>query len=185
MSIWNGGEIELFGKNVHAYAYQVFRDSISYISQDIKLFRASIYENILYGNRNATMEEVIQAAKLSYADEFIQKLDQGYETVLNESGVSLSGGQLQRLAIARAFLKNAPVLLIDEATSALDPHSERQVTDAISLLSENRTVITVSHRLSTIEHADRIFVFDHQTLAEDGTYDELLQKHGAYYELHH
>lgn len=177
------GNIKLFGKTIYSYSYSSFRDSFSYISQDIKLFQASIYENIQYGNPEASREEVVNAAKQSYAHEFIISLDRGYDTIIHDKGVSLSGGQLQRIAIARAFLKNAPILLVDEATSALDPYSESKITGALAALGKDRTVITVSHKLSSTIHADRIYVFHQHGIAEEGTYEELVCKKGVFYKI--
>ena len=137
-------------------------------------------DNIRYGRIDATTEEVIEAAKAAFADEFIQALPNGYDTFLGERGVRLSGGQRQRIAIARAILKNPPLLLLDEATSALDAHSERVVQEALNTAMKNRTTFVIAHRLATVQQADCIWVFDQGRLCEQGTHTELLARGGLY-----
>jgi subfamily B ATP-binding cassette protein MsbA len=139
--------------------------------------------NILYGNPHASKEDVYKAAKAAAAHSFIQKLPQGYDTRIGESGIRLSGGQRQRISIARAMLKNAPILLLDEATSSLDTESERQVQKALEKLIVGRTCIIIAHRLSTVKDANKIYVLDQGTIAEQGTHSQLLKKKGIYSEL--
>ena len=141
-------------------------------------------ENIRYGRLNATDEEVFEAAKNAYANEFILKFENGYQTQIGERGVKLSGGQKQRLAIARAFLNNAPILIFDEATSNLDSESENFIRKSMEMLSKNKTTIVVAHRLSTLKNVNRIFVLDNQNIQEEGTHHELLESDGAYKRLY-
>jgi subfamily B ATP-binding cassette protein MsbA len=151
------------------------------------LFDRTVRENIAYGQLEAaTEEQVIAAAKAAYAHDFIMALPKGYDTPLGAQGLSLSGGQRQRIAIARALLKNAPILILDEATSALDNESEHFIQKAFdeAILDKNRTTIVIAHRLSTIENADKIVVMDKGRIIEQGSHAELLAKHGAYYQLH-
>ncbi|WP_025027477.1 ABC transporter ATP-binding protein [Caldalkalibacillus mannanilyticus] len=151
------GKIKVFGVDVNNWDTQELRSKIALVSQDIYLFPNTIAENIAYGNLNATHEEIVEAAKLAHAHSFIMELPQGYQTILGENGFELSGGQKQRIAIARAFLKDAPLLLLDEPTSALDTHTEELVNAGIRKLSENRTVLVISHRLSTIQDYDLVW----------------------------
>jgi subfamily B ATP-binding cassette protein MsbA len=151
------------------------------VSQDIVLFNDTVHANIAFGAREVcSREDVIAAAKAANAWDFIQQLPEGLDTWIGEDGAKLSGGQRQRIAIARALLKNAPILILDEATSALDTESERQVQAALATLMENRTTLVIAHRLSTIEHADNILVLDHGRIVESGTHAEL-QAAGGYY----
>jgi subfamily B ATP-binding cassette protein MsbA len=161
------------------------RDNIALVSQEVVLFDDTIAANIAYGTMNNASEgEIIEAAKAAHAWEFIEKLPDGLQTMVGENGARLSGGQRQRLAIARAFLKNAPVLLFDEATSALDTESERYVQDAMEKLRKNRTTIVIAHRLSTIQNADRIVVMQDGSIMETGNHEELLAKNGIYTRLY-
>ncbi|MBQ9724146.1 MAG: lipid A export permease/ATP-binding protein MsbA [Neisseriaceae bacterium] len=179
------GEILLDGKDLREYALPLLRENISLVSQDIFLFNSTIRDNIAYGGKtNASDDEVIQALKAANAWEFVAKLPDGIHTEIGENGAKLSGGQRQRIAIARAILKNAPVLILDEATSALDTESERLVQSALEKLMQNRTTIVVAHRLSTIENADEIIVMDYGKIVETGTHYELLAKKGRYAALH-
>jgi subfamily B ATP-binding cassette protein MsbA len=160
------------------------RESIALVSQDVVLFNDTVEANIAFGSSQlSTQEEVLAAAKAAYAWEFIELLPQGMQTLIGEDGAKLSGGQRQRIAIARALLKNAPILILDEATSALDTESERQVQAALSTLMKNRTTLVIAHRLSTIEHADRILVIDQGGIVESGTHSELLAANGYYANL--
>ena len=153
------------------------------IQQDTFLFSASVKENIAYGRADATDEEIIEAAKLAEAHEFISALPNGYDTFIGERGVKLSGGQKQRLAIARMFLRNPKILILDEATSALDNETERQIQRAMQKLSENRTTITVAHRLATVRNSNRILVLENGSITEEGTHENLIAKRGVYYNL--
>lgn len=177
------GEITLDGQNIAEVAQDDLRNNIAYVPQEPLLFHRSIYDNIAYGNPDASREEVLRAAKLAHADEFIAKLPAGYETLVGERGVKLSGGQKQRVAIARAMLKQAPVLVLDEATSALDSKSEKYITSALDNLMKKRTTIVIAHRLSTIRKLDRILVIKDGQIVEDGTHKELLARNGLYAEL--
>jgi ATP-binding cassette subfamily B protein len=147
------------------------------------LFHRTLADNVRYGRQDATDEEVKSVAKMAHANEFIKELSHGYETLVGERGVKLSGGQRQRIAIARAMLKNAPILVLDEATSALDSESEKLIQDALWKLMESRTSIVIAHRLSTIQHMDRIVVLDDGKVIEDGSHQELLAQKGVYAKL--
>ena len=161
------------------------RSQISMVNQQVVLFNRTVRENIAYGQlEGSTDEQVIAAAKAAYAHDFIMSLPQGYDTPLGAQGLNLSGGQRQRIAIARAILKNAPILILDEATSALDNESEYYIQRAFDAAMQDRTTIVIAHRLSTIENADRIVVMDQGKIVEQGTHAELLAMHGAYYQLH-
>lgn len=176
-------EITIDRQNIRKVNQDSLRQNIAIIPQDVSLFNHSILDNIRYGRLDATDEEVMEASRLAHADEFIQKLPEGYETLVGERGLKLSGGQRQRIAIARAILKDAPILILDEATSALDTESERLIQDSLEKLMANKTVIAIAHRLSTISSLDRILVFDKGAMVEDGTHDELLKKEGVYANL--
>ena len=177
------GRILLDGRDIRTVTLASLRSNIGVVQQDVYLFSGSIYENILYGRPDATYDEVIEAAKLAGAHEFITSLDDGYETYVGERGVKLSGGQKQRISIARVFLKNPPVLILDEATSALDNESERMVQHSLERLSVGRTVFTIAHRLSTIRNAKVILVLNENGIVEQGSHDELMAKKGVYYNL--
>lgn len=175
------GSIKLNGTDIADYTLASLRRHISYVGQEVNLFNDSVFANIAYGQmRSASTEAVVAACRMAHADDFIEKLANGYDTVVGENGVMLSGGQRQRLAIARAILKDAPLLILDEATSALDTESERKVQQGLTSLMENRTTIVIAHRLSTIEHADRIVVMDEGQVVEVGTHQELLKTRGYY-----
>ena len=177
------GKIIIDGQNVRDVTLHSLRSAIGIVQQDVYLFSGTVFENIAYGKFNATEEEVIAAAKLAGADEFISQLKDGYHSYVGERGVKLSGGQKQRIAIARVFLKNPPILLLDEATSALDNESEILIEKSLKKLAKGRTTLTIAHRLTTIKDADRILVLGKNGIEEEGTHEELLSKKGTYYRL--
>ena len=177
------GNIKIDGQDIRDVTQDSLHEAIAVIPQDPSLFHRSIYENILYGRRNATHQEVIAAAKRAYAHEFIITLSCGYDTQVGERGVRLSGGQRQRIAIARAILKNAPILILDEATSQLDSVTETEIQDSLWDLMHNKTTLVIAHRLSTLLYMDRILVFDQGTIVEDGSHEQLLEKNGLYKQL--
>lgn len=177
------GSIKIDGKDIQDVRIESLREQIGIVLQDSILFSDSVKSNILMGNPNASDEEVIEAAKAANAHEFILALPEGYDTKVGERGVKLSGGQKQRVAIARVFLKNPPILVLDEATSALDLESESLIQDSLERLAHNRTTIVVAHRLSTITHANQIFVIDHGELKEQGTHEQLMEAKGIYFNL--
>ena len=179
------GEILLDGVNIQDYRLSNLRENCAVVSQQVHLFNDTIANNIAYAAQDKySREEIIAAAKAAYALEFIEKSPQGFDTVIGENGASLSGGQRQRLAIARALLRNSPVLILDEATSALDTESERAIQSALDELKKDRTVIVIAHRLSTIENADEILVIDHGEIRERGNHKALLEQNGAYKQLY-
>lgn len=178
------GSITIDGKDIRKVTLESLRRNIGMVQQDVYLFSGTVKENILYGKPDATDEEVIQAAKLANAHDFIMELENGYDTFVGERGVKLSGGQKQRISIARAFLKNPPILILDEATSALDNESERLVQQALDVLAKGRTTLIIAHRLSTVKNADRIVVLTSNGIEEEGTHDELINKGGVYASLY-
>jgi ATP-binding cassette subfamily B protein len=179
----DGGEILIDGQNIAHITQDDLRRHIAYVAQEPLLFHRSIRENIAYGKSGATDDEIIKAAHKAYADEFIKTLPQGYDTLVGERGVKLSGGQRQRIAIARAILKDAPILVLDEATSALDSESEVLIQKALWKLMEGRTAIVIAHRLSTIQKMDRILVLTHGEIIEEGSHQSLIKKKGTYAKL--
>ncbi len=179
------GEVRLDGRSIGDYGLKALREQIGYVLQDTVLFRGTIFENIAFGRPDATREEVVQAARLANADEFIARMPLGYDTPVGERGSTLSGGQRQRIGIARVMVRNSPILLLDEPTAALDSESEKLVIDALERLMKGRTVITIAHRLSTIRDADQIIVISGGVVAENGTHDQLLAANGIYAALHH
>jgi len=179
------GEVLIDGHDVRDYKLKPLRDQIGYVLQETVLFRGTILENIAFGRPSATKDEVIAAAKLANADEFISKMPLGYDTLVGERGSTLSGGQRQRIGIARVMVRNSPILLLDEPTAALDSESEKLVIDALQKLMKGKTVIAIAHRLSTIRDATQIIVIANGVVAEDGTHEQLLARNGIYAELHH
>jgi len=181
----SSGKILLDGFDIQKIELTALRSQIAMVNQQVVLFNRSVRDNIAYGQlQGASEAEIIAAAKAAYAHDFIMNLPQGYDTILGAQGLNLSGGQRQRIAIARAILKNAPILILDEATSALDNESEHFIQKAFDKAMQERTTIVIAHRLSTIENADRIVVMDKGRIVEQGNHQELMQKHGAYYQLH-
>ena len=177
------GQILIDGVDIKDMTQEALHSQISLIPQDPSLFHRTLLENILYGRLEASEAELIEAARKAYADDFIAHMTEGYNSLVGERGVKLSGGQRQRIAIARVILKNAPILILDEATSSLDSITEKAIQDTLDIAMNGKTVIVVAHRLSTIAHLDRILVFDHGRIIEDGTHSKLLAKGGAYYRL--
>ena len=178
------GEIKVYGENTRDWNLNALRSIFTVISQEIFLFPVSIQENIAYGRPKATQDEIIAAAKVANAHEFIMELPDGYNTLVGERGIKLSGGQKQRIALARAIVKNAPILLLDEPTSALDTHSEALVQEAIERSLRDKTAIIIAHRLSTIKKVDRILVMDKGCIVAQGTHEELLAENELYNELY-
>ena len=179
----NEGGIFIDGQDIRDVTQKTLREAIAYVPQESSLFHRSVFENIAYGRPDATDEEVYEAARLANADEFIADLPNGYDTLVGERGIKLSGGQRQRIAIARAILKDAPILVLDEATSALDSESEAAIQEALANLMEGRTSIVVAHRLSTIAGLDEIVVLKDGEIVEQGSHKELLAKKGEYAKL--
>ncbi|MEG0614970.1 MAG: ABC transporter ATP-binding protein [Oscillospiraceae bacterium] len=179
------GKILIDGKDVKNFTLHSLRTNIGVVQQDVYLFSGTVFENIVYGKPSASKDEVINAAKQAGADDFICQLSSGYDTYVGERGVKLSGGQKQRISIARAFLKNPPILILDEATSALDNESERFVQQSLEKLSKGRTTFTIAHRLTTIRNATLIIVLTENGVEEKGSHAELMQKKGIYYNLYH
>jgi subfamily B ATP-binding cassette protein MsbA len=180
----SSGAVRVDGVDVRDYRLQALRDQIGYVLQETVLFRGTVADNIAYGRAGATEDEVIAAAKAANADEFISRMTQGYKTMVGDRGDTLSGGQRQRIGIARAIIRNNPILILDEPTAALDTESERLVIEALERLMKGRTVLTIAHRLSTIRDADKIIVLKDGVVAEQGSHDQLLALCGVYAELY-
>jgi ATP-binding cassette subfamily B protein len=181
----SAGHVTIDGKNLDKVSQESLADNIAFVPQDPSMFNRTIWENICYAKPDVSHRQVEQAARHAHAHDFIKALPKGYESVVGERGVKLSGGQRQRLSIARAILKDAPILILDEATSALDSESERLIQDALKKLMKGRTVIAIAHRLSTLKSLDRIVVMDKGCLIEEGTHADLLKKNGQYAKLWH
>ncbi len=180
-----GGALKIDGQDVRDITQESLHSAIGVVPQDTVLFNDTVYYNIAYGRPEATRDEVIEAARAAKIHEFIEGLPEGYETAVGERGLKLSGGEKQRVGIARTLLKNPPILLLDEATSALDTETEAEIQNELQAMGEGRTVITIAHRLSTIAHADRIVVLEKGEIVEEGTHDDLLQREGRYASLWH
>jgi ATP-binding cassette subfamily B protein len=178
------GTVKIDGTDIGSYTLKSEREQISFVLQDTLLFHATVWDNIAYGKPNATPEQIVKAAKLANAHEFIGKLSEGYDTMVGERGVTLSGGQRQRIAIARAVIRDTPILILDEPTSGLDPASEQAVIEALDRLMEGKTCIVIAHHLNSIRHADIVFVIKDSELVEQGTHEELLTVGGVYSELY-
>lgn len=177
------GEIRIDGQNIAEVTQNSLREQITMIPQDTTLFHRSLLENIRYGCVTASDEEVIAASKMAHCHEFVSQLKEGYESLVGERGIKLSGGQRQRIAIARAMLKNSPILILDEATSALDSVTEKYIQEGLHTLMQNKTTIVIAHRLSTLSQMDRILVFNAGSIIEEGTHEELIQANGHYAHL--
>jgi len=178
------GTIKIDGADIREYKFHPLRDQIGYVLQETVLFEGSVRDNIAYGAKGVTAEQILEAAKLANADEFIARMPHGYDTMVGERGETLSGGQRQRIGIARAIIRNNPILILDEPTAALDTESESLVMEALERLMKGRTVIAIAHRLSTIRDADKIIVLKGGVVAEEGSHDELIARGGVYSELY-
>lgn len=176
----NSGSVKIGGHDVREFTCDSLLKNISMVFQNVYLFRDTIKNNIKFGSPDATDEQIIAAAKAAHCHDFIMALPDGYDTVIGEGGFSLSGGEKQRISIARAMLKDAPIVILDEATASIDPENEHLIQEAISALTHGKTIITIAHRLATIENADQILVIDGGTVAQRGTHKELLQQEGTY-----
>jgi ABC-type multidrug transport system fused ATPase/permease subunit len=179
------GSIQIDGVDIRDYKLQGLRNNIGYVLQETVLFQGTVRENIAYGRAGATEEEIMHAAKLADVDEFVSRMPHGYDSIVGERGDTLSGGQRQRIGIARAIIRNNPILILDEPTAALDTESESMVVQALERLMKGRTVITIAHRLSTIRNSDLIIVLKDGVVVEQGTHDQLMKLNGAYADLYH
>lgn len=179
----NSGTITIDGQNIKNVTQDSIRKNIALIPQDATLFHRTLMENIKYGKPEATESEIFEAAKKAFAHDFILSLEKKYDSMVGERGIKLSGGQRQRIAIARAFLKNSPILILDEATSQLDSVTENVIQKSLTELMKNKTTVVIAHRLSTLLQMDRILVFDKGTIVQDGTHADLLSKPGLYKNL--
>jgi ATP-binding cassette subfamily B protein len=176
----DAGTVSLDGRNVKEYDMDSLMENFSFVFQSVYLFHDSIANNIRVGQPEAPMEDVIEAAKKACCHDFIKALPEGYDTVIGEGGASLSGGEKQRISIARAMMKDAPVIFLDEATANVDPENENELMQAIQVLTAEKTVIMIAHRLKTVEHADQIIVVDHGKIVQQGTHAELIEQDGIY-----
>ncbi len=177
----NEGAILVDGKDIRDFTIDSLRQQMGIVTQESILFNDTIFNNIAFGNPNATMDDVVNAAKIANAHDFITQTENGYQTIIGDRGTKLSGGQRQRISIARAVLKNPPILILDEATSALDTESEKLVQEALTNLMKNRTSLVIAHRLSTIQNAHQIIVIKEGQIKEQGRHDELLEKENGVY----
>ncbi|MDE5889790.1 MAG: ATP-binding cassette domain-containing protein, partial [Bacteroidales bacterium] len=180
----SGGELLIDGTSIKDLRIKSLRSLIGNVNQEAILFNDTIFNNIAFGVENATMEEVVTAAKIANAHDFIMEKEDGYNTSIGDRGSKLSGGQRQRISIARAILKNPPILILDEATSALDTESERLVQEALDRLTSSRTTVAIAHRLSTIKNADQIYVMQDGAIVEQGRHDDLIALDGYYKKLY-
>ena len=176
----DAGTVTLGGRNVKDYDMDSLMENFSFVFQNVYLFHDTIADNIRFGQPDAPMEKVIEAAKKACCHDFIEALPDGYETVIGEGGASLSGGEKQRISIARAMMKDAPVIFLDEATANVDPENENDLMRAIQVLTAEKTVIMIAHRLKTVEHADQILVVDHGQIVQQGTHENLMKEEGIY-----
>ena len=174
------GEVRLGGKNVKEYSFDSLMRNFSFVFQRVYLFEDTIANNIRFGEPDAPMENVIEAAKKARCHDFIMSLPDGYETVIGEGGASLSGGEKQHISIARAIMKDSPIIILDEATANVDPENEAELTKAIEELTKEKTIIMIAHRLKTVEHADKIIVIDGGKIVQQGRHNELMQQDGIY-----
>lgn len=178
-----GGRVLIDGKDIKGFRLDGLRGQIGFVMQDTALFFGTVRDNIAYGKPGATMEDIVNAAKLSNAHDFISAMPLGYETMVGERGVTLSGGQRQRIGIARAVVRNSPILILDEPTASLDTESEKTVMEALENLMIGRTVIIIAHRLATIRDADKIIVLNKGVIVEEGTHDELIDRGKIYADM--
>ena len=176
----DGGQVTLGGHDVREYDMDSLMRNFSFVFQNVYLFHDTVANNIRFGQPDAPMEKVIAAAKKARCHDFIMKLPLGYDTVIGEAGGTLSGGERQGLSIARAMMKDAPIIILDEATANVDPENEKELMEAISLLTQEKTVIMIAHRLKTVRHADQIFVVDKGQIVQRGTHDELMKQDSIY-----
>ena len=174
------GCVSLGGVDVKEYSMDSLMRNFSFVFQSVYLFQDTIANNIRFGQLDAPMEKVIEAAKKAYCHDFIMALPDGYETIIGEGGASLSGGEKQRISIARAIMKDAPIIILDEATATVDPESEQELTAAIEALTKEKTILMIAHRLKTVRHADNILVIDGGKIVQSGTHDELMHQGGIY-----
>ena len=174
------GTVSLDRKNVKEYSMDSLMENFSFVFQNVYLFHDTVANNIRFGQPNAPMEDVITAAKKACCHDFTMALPDGYDTMIGENGASLSGGEKQRISIARAIMKDAPVIILDEATANVDPENEKNLMDAIQALTKEKTILMIAHRLKTVRNAERIFVIDKSRIAQHGTHDELMKQDGIY-----
>ena len=174
------GSVKLGGIDVKDYSMDSLMKNFSFVFQNVYLFQDTIANNIRFGEPNAPMEKVIEAAKKACCHEFIMTLPEGYETVIGEAGASLSGGEKQRLSIARAIMKDAPIIILDEATANVDPENEKDLVTAIEALTKEKTILMIAHRLKTVRHADQILVVDQGKIVQKGTHEQLMKQEGIY-----
>ena len=180
----NKGRITVGGVDISTLEPEYLMEQMSFVFQDVVLFNDTIYNNIRIGNMEASREEILAAAKAACCDEFVKRMPEGYDTLLGENGSTVSGGERQRISIARALLKNAPIILMDEATASLDPENEELIQRAISRLIKDKTVLVIAHRLRTVAGADKIIVLNEGRVVEEGKHEELLARQGLYKKLY-